>query len=578
LEEPLLEAWPLDGRPRLIHLFPWDLTVGGAQRMLDLWCSHEAHRWDAHILTAGARGPFAFAGATVHAELDRSQIPGLIETLQPDLLVHHEASDKNGINSTCPQVWIFHCTNSLREMPPKHAEPAAVFSNFDSDEINPAWRQLPLKVLRPQIDTAEFRPTDQQHVGLVCGIVGRLHEDKVPKSFIEALEAWQPGPWRIRFIGHGLDTGYQRYVTEKLANLPWVEFLDDVPPGLMPSALRELDAVMIPTDAAQGETGSYAALEAMATGLPVIARDLSGLRYNCGDVPLYGNTDAELLAELRALDDEETRSKAGSKARQFVVDHHTQSHAITQSAGFSAALRCEVSILMPVFDTPAAWLSECWDSIREQTFREWELVLVDDGSRAVETIAEIDRIARDPRVVLIRFDQNEGISCALNVGLSQCRADLVARMDSDDTMLPTRLQRQVAYMRAYPDVTVLGTQMQELLDEPVLSPRHPEHVTDEYIEHQRNTSSIWFLNHPTVMMRRREVIKLGGYPEYRVAQDLGLWLKVFRAGLKIHNLPSVELNYRRHPNQVTRADGVRLEEYAQIVEECYSSSFSQRNF
>jgi glycosyltransferase involved in cell wall biosynthesis len=574
----MAEDWPLDGRPRLIHLVPWDLTVGGAQRMLDLWCSHEAHRWDAHILTAGARGPFAFAGATVHSELERSQIPSLIENLQPDLLVHHEASDKNGIDSTCPQVWIFHCTNSLRELPPKHAKPAAVFSNFDAEEINPGWRQLPLKVLRPQIDTVEFRPTKQKHDGLVCGIVGRLHEDKVPKSFIEVLQAWQPGPWRIRFIGHGLDTGYQRYVREKLATLQWVEFFDDVAPGQMPSALRELDAVMISTDAAQGETGSYAALEAMATGLPVIARDLSGLRYNCGDVPLYANTDAELLAQLRALDDEETRAAAGSKARQFVVNHGTQSHAITHSAGFSAALRCEVSILMPVFDTPAAWLSECWDSIREQTFREWELVLVDDGSRSAEAIAEIDRIAGDPRVVLIRFDENQGISRALNVGLSQCRADLVARMDSDDTMLPTRLQRQVAYLRAHPDVTVLGTQMQELLDQPVLSPRHPDEVTDAYIEHQRNTSSIWFLNHPTVMMRRREVMNLGGYPEYRVAQDLGLWLKVFRAGLKIHNLPSVELNYRRHANQVTRADGVRLEEYARIVEECYSSSFSQRNF
>ncbi len=239
---------------------------------------------------------------------------------------------------------------------------------------------------------------------------------------------------------------------------------------------------------------------------------------------------------------------------------------------------CEVSIVMPVFDTPAAWVRECWNSIREQTFRAWELILVNDGSRAVETIAEIDRIARDPRVVLIRFDENHGISRALNVGLAQCRADLIARMDSDDTMLPTRLQRQVEYMRAHPDVTVLGTQMQELLDQPVLSPRHPEQVTDEYIEHQRNTSSIWFLNHPTVMLRRREVMNLGGYPEYRVAQDLGLWLKVFRAGLKIHNLPSVELNYRRHPNQVTRADGVRLEEYARIVEECYASSFSQKNF
>ena len=571
----------LDGRPRLIHLFPWDLTVGGAQRMLDLWCSHEAHRWDAHILTAGARGPFAFAGATVHSEVERSQIPSLIESLQPDLLVHHEPSDKNGINSTCPQVWIFHCRNSLRELPPKHTTPEVVFSNFDSDEINPAWRQLPLKVLRPQIDTAEFHPTKQKHAGLVCGIIGRLHEDKVPKSFIEALQAWQPGPWRIRFIGHGLDTGYPRYVREKIANLPWVDFSDDVPPGQMPSALRELDAVMITTDAAQGETGSYAALEAMATGLPVIARDLSGLRYNCADVPLYANTDTELLAAVRTLDDEEARSAAGSKARQFVLNHGTHSHAMTHSAGFSAALRCEVSILMPVFNTPAVWLSECWDSIREQTFREWELVLVDDGSRTDETIAEIDRIAGDPRVVLIRLDENKGISRALNAGLSHCRADLVARMDSDDTMLPARLQRQVAYMHAHPDVTVLGTQMQELAtesDQPVLSPRHPEQVTDEYIEHQRNNSSIWFLNHPTVMLRRREVMNLGGYPVYRVAQDLGLWLKVFRAGLKIHNLPSVELNYRRHAKQVTKADGVRLEEYARIVEECYSSSFSQTNF
>jgi len=569
----------LDGRPRLIHLVPWDLTVGGAQRMLDLWCSHEADRWDAHILTHGARGPFAFSGATVHSEVERSQIPSLIETLQPDLLVHHEPSDKNGINSTCPQVWIFHCTNSLRELPPKHAKPAIVFLNFDSDEINPAWRQLPLKVLRPQVDTVEFSPIKKKHVGLVCGIVGRLHKDKVPKSFIEVLLAWQPGPWRIRFIGHGFETGYQRYVREKLANLPWVEFSDDVPPGQMPSALRELDAVMITTDAAQGETGSYAALEAMATGLPVIARDLSGLRYNCGDAPVYASTDTKLLAQLRTLDDEDRRSTAGSKARQLVVNHGTQSHAMAHSAGFSAALRCEVSILMPVFDTPAAWLSECWDSIREQTFREWELVLVDDGSRTDETIAEIDRIARDPRVVLIRLDENQGISRALNEGLSHCRADLVARMDADDMMLPTRLQRQVAYLRAHPDVTVLGTQMQELArksDQPVLSPKHPEEVTDEYIERQRNTSSIWFLNHPTVMMRRREVMNLGGYPEYRVAQDLGLWLKVFRAGLKIHNLPSIELNYRRHPDQVTRADDVRLKEYAQIVAECYSSSSQTR--
>ena len=166
LLEPLAELWPRDGRPRLVHLIPWDLTVGGAQRMLDLWCSHEAHRWDTHILTVGERGPFEFAGATIHSELRRSQVLSLIETLQPDLLVHHEPSDKNGISSTCPQVWILHCTNSLRESPPKYATAAMVFSNFDSHEIHPGWRELSFKVLPLQIDTGEFRPTRQKPGGL----------------------------------------------------------------------------------------------------------------------------------------------------------------------------------------------------------------------------------------------------------------------------------------------------------------------------------------------------------------------------------------------------------------------------
>ena len=159
LVEPVAKLWPRNGLPRLIHLMPWDLTVGGAQRMLDLWCSHEAHRWDTHILTVGARGPFVFAGATVHSELGRSHILNLIDTLQPDLLVHHEPSDRNGISSKCPQVWILHCTSSLRELPPKHATAAMAFSNFDSHEIHAGWRQLSLRVLPLQFDTGEFRPS-----------------------------------------------------------------------------------------------------------------------------------------------------------------------------------------------------------------------------------------------------------------------------------------------------------------------------------------------------------------------------------------------------------------------------------
>ena len=119
----LSERWSRNGRPRLVHLMPWDLTVGGAQRMLDVWCSHEAHRWDTHILTVGARGPFAFASATVHSELASSEIMGLIETLQPELLVHHEPSDQNGILTAAPKfgsctarILCNRCHQSMRDL------------------------------------------------------------------------------------------------------------------------------------------------------------------------------------------------------------------------------------------------------------------------------------------------------------------------------------------------------------------------------------------------------------------------------------------------------------------------------
>jgi glycosyltransferase involved in cell wall biosynthesis len=571
------ESLPRNARPTLVHVMPWDLTVGGAQRMLDLWCAHEADRWDTHILTVGARGPFAFQGATVHAELNQTQVLNLVDTLQPDVLVHHEPSSENGITSECPQVWIFHCTNSLRQRPPTHAKPALIFSNFDAAEIHPAWRNLPFTVLRPQVDTELFTPTGKNHEGLVCGIVGRLHEDKVPPSFIEALRTWEPGPWQIQFIGHGLDTGYQKEVRTKLASLSWIEFLGDVLPAGMPKALQQLDAVLVSTDIAQGETGSYAALEAMAAGLPVVARDLAGLRFNCEDVPLYATTDTELLARIRELDDAVLRNELSVKSRQLVMAHTTEAHATTHSAGFAKALRCKVSILMPVFDTAVEYLTECWESICAQTFREWELVLVDDGTGSPETIAKLDRIARDPRVVLVRLGQNLGIARALNIGLERCQADLVARMDADDMMLPARLARQFAYLHEHPEVTIVGTQMQaikwqtNLLLEPT---EHPKEVTDEFIKYQRLTSEIWFLNHPTVMFRRQPVIELGGYPEYRVAQDLGLWLKIVRAGLLIHNLPTVELYYRLHPTQVSTASGVRREEYAQIVADCWDPMMS----
>ena len=181
-----------------------------------------------------------------------------------------------------------------------------------------------------------------------------------------------------------------------------------------------------------------------------------------------------------------------------------------------------------------------------------------------------DRIASDPRVVLIRLDENQGIAPALNEGLQRCRGKLVARMDSDDKMMRTRLQRQFDYLSSNPDVTIVGTQLQAIDWETrqLLSPTRHRSRSRTSTSNTNGTPRRSGFSTTTVMLRC-EVMNLGGYPAYRVAQDLGLWLKVVKAGLKIHNLPTVELHYRLHPSRISTARALRREEYAQIVEECW---------
>jgi amylovoran biosynthesis glycosyltransferase AmsE len=112
-------------------------------------------------------------------------------------------------------------------------------------------------------------------------------------------------------------------------------------------------------------------------------------------------------------------------------------------------------------------------------------------------------------------------------------------------MISDPVERQFAYLRAHPDVTVLGTQLQaidwETKQATITNRASGARSRTNSSSIIRDTSEIWFLNHPTVMLRPREVMNLGGYPSYRVAQDLGLWLKVAQAGLKIHNLPTVRV-------------------------------------
>jgi glycosyltransferase involved in cell wall biosynthesis len=180
----------------------------------------------------------------------------------------------------------------------------------------------------------------------------------------------------------------------------------------------------------------------------------------------------------------------------------------------------------------AAWVGEAVGSVLAQTDGDHELIIVDDGS----TDATADLLAgiADPRLRVLR-QEAAGLTRALNRALGVARADLVARLDADDLMLPERLARQRAFLTAHPDVGVLGTAAREVdaAGLPVSEVRPP--LDDAAIRRaliRRNP-----FVHSSVVMRRQVVEAAGGYDEaVAVAQDYELWLRLSRAA-KLANLP-----------------------------------------
>ena len=202
-----------------------------------------------------------------------------------------------------------------------------------------------------------------------------------------------------------------------------------------------------------------------------------------------------------------------------------------------------VSVLMPVYNAEP-YLAEAVESILGQTFADFELLIVDDGSTD-RSRGMLERYAaRDGRIRL-RSRPNTGYTVALNELLDMAGAELLARMDADDVALPQRLARQVDYLGAHRDVVCVGTAV-HFIDAAgrFLREGHPG-MDHEEIQH-RALAGDCPLNHPSVMMRRAAVQSVGGYhPEFQPAEDLDLWLRLGEVG-RLTNLPEVLLRYRQH--------------------------------
>jgi glycosyltransferase involved in cell wall biosynthesis len=208
-----------------------------------------------------------------------------------------------------------------------------------------------------------------------------------------------------------------------------------------------------------------------------------------------------------------------------------------------------ISVLMPVYNA-RRYLAEAVESILNQTFGDFEFLIVDDGS--TDDSAEILRgfAARDARIRLVSRP-NTGYLVALNEMLGKARGELIARMDADDIALPDRFERQVAFLRDNPDHLVVGCRV--LLIDPEGDPlcewnfdQTHEEIDAAHLDGSRGG----VISHPSAMMRCQAVRDLGGYrAEYYTSEDLDLWLRLAERG-RLANLPEVLLKYRMHPTSI----------------------------
>lgn len=200
-----------------------------------------------------------------------------------------------------------------------------------------------------------------------------------------------------------------------------------------------------------------------------------------------------------------------------------------------------ISVLMSVYNTPEKFLREAIESILDQTYTDFNFVIIDDGSNP--DVSNIVTSYQDSRIRYI-WHENQGLAKSLNFGLDMIQTEFVARMDSDDIALPERFEKQVEYLDKHPEISILGTNF-ELYPEGRVITKVPYPTLEDCYKYCP-------VAHPTVMLRKQDLDKYQYRydPAYR-CEDYELWSRAL-TNLRFANMQEVLLKYRVHDQQLSR--------------------------
>lgn len=207
----------------------------------------------------------------------------------------------------------------------------------------------------------------------------------------------------------------------------------------------------------------------------------------------------------------------------------------------------KISVVTPAYNAEK-YIAETIESILNQTFEDYEFIIIDDCStdKTAEIIKEYSD--KDPRITYNRNQKNLGIAGNRNRGISLAKGEYVVWQDADDISLPTRLEEQVKFMEANPKVGICGSYLQFFDDK-------GDHSIRKYAADDKSLRSTIFrfspVAQPSAMLRRKALEEAGEYDlRWPPAEDLDM---SFRIGSKYQfaNIPKVLVRYREHPNSAT---------------------------
>ena len=197
----------------------------------------------------------------------------------------------------------------------------------------------------------------------------------------------------------------------------------------------------------------------------------------------------------------------------------------------------KISVIMSEYNTPPDYLRASIESILNQTFKDIEIIIVDDcGKNDLDSITEE---YKDKRIRVIKNNKNIGLVESLNKAITASKADILARMDTDDIADENRLEEQYNFMINHEEYSVVGTLANEFSKNSTTGVLgKPGEKTAKSLAYGDS------IIHPSVMMRKKDIQSVGGYKNYKRAEDLSLWFELVMKGFRLFVIDRVLLNYR----------------------------------